>query len=106
VLELAGLRLNASCNSFGEPIITAETTVQNAQINVFDTVGQSIEEGSSQDLDPGDVFDVLVASTRGNGNVVYSRSDGTVVTVVFAFGDLPTYGTEEVCSVVGTALQG
>ena len=53
VLEVGGLKLNAGCNAAGEPIFTADTTQEDAQIKVFENEGPSIEGGEQRKLRSG-----------------------------------------------------
>jgi hypothetical protein len=92
VLSIGGLSLNAGCNAGTNLSVSATTTVSGAIIHsggTWNSAGGAEQDFYSEDNDfsVGNTFDPLAdATTAGSsleGNLVYVRQDGGVVTASF-----------------------
>ena len=92
VLSVNGLTLNAGCNSGPNLSVSATTTVSGAIIHsggTWNSAGGAEQDFYSEDnsFSVGNTFDPLAdATTAGTsleGNLVYARQDGGVVTLSF-----------------------
>jgi hypothetical protein len=105
VLELGGLTLIGSCSG-GNPQLRARSNSNNAEIK-----GMVFGEGNpagigSDDMDVGSTVNLLSNKQQGIGNLVYTRPDGRIVQVDYAFADSPTEGGYQGCVFGGTGFAG
>jgi hypothetical protein len=105
----AGLTLRASCDSLEELLVTATTSVSNAEIYESGNFDDEYRGAVDEDFDVGDVEQVSEnigdeSSEANQGQLVYSTPAGAVVTIQFSLNENSTHGeTQPGCSVDGTA---
>lgn len=108
LFNVDSLLINARCNSQGSPVIFAFTSAVSADLfgRAFDGLGRVhiIKNSSFTKRSRG----VLLSTTSGDfdstGTVLYETSNGTVVTVNYAFDNSTTLSRQPVCTVYGSLI--
>ena len=107
ILNVGGLRITSDC--LGVPGLRAHSAVPDAKLRYFAVTGDSaagkpatVESYQTEDLDPGDDFDLAQSGTEDiQAHVAYVRPDGGHVEV-----DLNYDGAGARCSIQGHAVAG
>jgi hypothetical protein len=108
VLDLGGLTLIGSCPG-GNPALSARSNANDGQLkgSVVNGGGQNAAVGLNRDdFDTGSTQSILGGKQQGQGTIVYSRPDGGIVQVTYAFADAPTQGAFNGCVFSGTGFAG
>jgi hypothetical protein len=106
IVNIDSLLINARCSTNGSPVIFAFSSAQKADLfgRIFDGLGRlhivknsSFVKGTSG---------VLLSTNSGDfdatGTVLFEVSDGTVVTVNYAFDNSTTLAKQNLCTVYGS----
>ncbi|HEV3319868.1 MAG TPA: hypothetical protein VG053_09125 [Solirubrobacteraceae bacterium] len=104
LLNVDGLTLTGSCDSFGEPVLTANGSSE-AEFNSFgngDTDVNKVVDGfsSTVTLLPGGSG----RNSEGNATAAYATPGGAVVTVNYGFDYTTSFDEFKGCGIWGTAI--
>lgn len=107
VVSINGLTINARCNTSGEPVIFAFSSVAKSDIlgRIFDGQGR-LHSVHNTSFGPG--VSVSLSTSSGDfdasGSVLFETPAAKVVTVSYAFDNSTTLGKQKVCTVYGSAM--
>jgi hypothetical protein len=108
IVNIDSLLINARCDSRGNPVIFAFSSAQKADLfgRIFDGLGRlHIVKNSSFVKGP---KGMLLSTTSGDfdatGTVLFEVTNGTVVTVSYAFDNSTTLAKQNVCTVYGSYI--
>jgi hypothetical protein len=108
IVNVDSLLINARCSTNGSPVIFAFSSAQKADLfgRIFDGLGRlHIVKNSSFVKGPSGV---ALSTSSGDfdatGTVLFEASDGTVVSVNYAFDNSTTLGKQNVCTVYGSYI--
>jgi hypothetical protein len=108
LVNIDSLLINARCSTNGSPVIFAFSSAQKADLfgRIFDGLGRlhivknsSFVKGSS-----GVALSTSSGDFDATGTVLFEVSDGTVVTVNYAFDNSTTLAKQNVCTVYGSYI--
>lgn len=108
IVNIDSLLINARCSANGSPVIFAFSSAQKADLfgRIFDGLGRlHIVKNSSFVKGPSGV---ALSTSSGDfdatGTILFEVSDGTVVTVNYAFDNSTTLAKQNVCTVYGSYI--
>ena len=108
IVNIDSLLINARCSTNGSPVIFAFSSAQKADLfgRIFDGLGRlhivknsSFVKGSS-----GVALSTSSGDFDATGTILFEVSDGTVVTVTYAFDNSTTLTKQNVCTVYGSYI--
>jgi len=106
IVNVDSLLINARCDSRGFPVIFAFSTAQNADLfgRIFDGLGRLhiVKNSSFVNGTKGTPLSTSSGDYDATGTVLFEKTDGTVVTVSYAFDNSTTLGKQKVCTVYGS----
>jgi hypothetical protein len=108
VVNIDSLLINARCNTSGNPVIFAFTSAGAADLfgRVFDGLGRLhiIKNTSFTRASKGVGLSTSSGDFDSTGTVLFEVSNGTVVTVNYAFDNSTTLVRRNVCTVFGSLI--
>jgi hypothetical protein len=108
IVNIDSLLLNARCSTNGSPVIFAFSSAQKADLfgRIFDGLGRLhiVKNSSFVKGTSGVVLSTSSGDFDATGTVLFEVSDGTVVTVNYAFDNSTTLAKQNVCTVYGSYI--
>ena len=108
VFNIDGLLVNARCDSRGNPVIFAFSSVSRADLfgRIFDGLGRLhiIKNSAFTRTSRGVGLSPSSGDFDSTGAVLFEVSTGTVVTVSYAFDNATTLAKQRVCTVYGSFI--
>jgi hypothetical protein len=103
----AGLTLAGSCNSSGEITVTASTTANNAELQVFGNEGGTFFESENSSFTGPTSIINGTGTQEGGGSLAFGTSSGVVATMTYGF-DFPNsfHNTNVGCGFFGQVIFG
>jgi len=106
IVNVDSLLMNARCDPRGNPVIFAFSSAQSADLfgRIFDGLGRLhiVKSSSFVKGTKGVALSTSSGDFDATGTMLYEISDGTVVTVNYAFDNSTTLGKQNVCTVYGS----
>jgi hypothetical protein len=108
IVNIDSLLINARCSSNGSPVIFAFSSAQKADLfgRFFDGLGRFhiVKNSSFVKGTSGVALYPSSGDFDATGTVLFEVSDGTVVTVSYAFDNSTTLAKQNVCTVYGSYI--
>jgi hypothetical protein len=108
VVNVDSLLINARCSTSGSPVIFAFSSAQKADLfgRFFDGLGRLhlVKNSSFVEGTNGVALSTSSGDFDATGTVLFEVSDGTVVTVNYAFDNSTTLAKQNVCTVYGSYI--
>jgi hypothetical protein len=108
LVNIDSLLINARCSANGSPVIFAFSSAQKADLfgRIFDGLGRLhiVKNSSFVKGTSGVPLSTSSGDFDATGTVLFEVSDGTVVTVNYAFDNSTTLAKQNVCTVYGSYI--